>query len=93
MADEVEPVVLGIQKRFRDLSVSVRDERAIRYIVKQLRLKRHLDEILADHYLVTHTTAVGRAQLLQNPSVIKAIEEEIQKQFAGYRSDTSPDAG
>lgn len=93
MNDPVEPVVRGIQERFRDLSVNVRGERVIRYIVKQLRLGRHLDEILDDPYLVSITTPVGRAELLQNPAVIKAIEEEIQLQFAGYSSVMDSDAG
>ena len=52
MTDEAEPVVSGIQKRFRDLSVDVREERVIRYIIKQVRLGRPMDEIMADAYIV-----------------------------------------
>jgi hypothetical protein len=89
VTDDVDPVVRGIQKRFRDLSVDVREERVIRYIVKQLRLGRHVDAIMEDHYLTAHTSAMERAQMLQNPAVIRAIEEEIQRQFASYRSVTS----
>jgi hypothetical protein len=88
MTDEVAPVVRGIQKRFRDLSVDVRGERVIRYIVGQLGLGRHLDAIMADQYLVAHTSEEGRAQILQNPAVIRAIEEEMRRQFATYRSAT-----
>jgi hypothetical protein len=88
MADEVEPAARGIQKRFRDLSVDVREERLIRYIVKQLRVGRHLDDIMADHYIAAHTNDVTRATLLQRPIVLEAIEEEIKKQFAGYSSVT-----
>ncbi len=86
MTDEVEPVVRGIQKRFRDLSVDVREERVIRYIVNQLRQGRRVDEIMADQYLMTHTNDVERGQVLQNPAVIRAIEDEIQRQFATYQS-------
>jgi hypothetical protein len=86
VTDQEETVVRGIEKRFRDLSVNVRGERVIRYIIKQLRLERHIDSILEDPYLTAHTSAVERAELLQNPAVIKAIEEEIRLQFAGYRS-------
>jgi hypothetical protein len=88
MTDDVEPVIRGIQKRFRDLSVDVREERVLRYIVKQLRLGRHIDEILQDSYMTLHTSAEGRAELLQNPFVIKSIEEEIHRQFDGYSSAT-----
>jgi hypothetical protein len=88
MTDDVEPVIRGIQKRFRDLSVDVREERVLRYIVKQLRLGRHVDSILEDSYMMVHTTAEDRAELLQNPHVIRAIEEEIHRQFDGYSSAT-----
>lgn len=90
MTDEVEPVVRGIQKRFRDLSVDVREERVIRYIVKQLRLGRKMDAILADPYLITHTSGTDREALIENPAVIRAIEEEIRRQFASYRPPLKP---
>jgi hypothetical protein len=93
MTDDVEPVVRGIDKRFRDLSVNVRGERIIRYIVKQLRFGRPIDQILQDPYLVAHTTPVQRAELLESPAVIKAIEAEIRKQFADYRSVTDSENG
>jgi hypothetical protein len=92
MTDDVEPVVRGIQKRFRDLLVDVREERVIRYIVGQLRLGRRLDSVMEDPYMTAHTSAVHRAKMLENPAVIKAIEEEIQQQFANYRSATSSGA-
>ena len=93
MTDDVEPVVRGIQKRFRDLSVDVREERVIRYIVRQLRLGRHVDDILNDQYLASHTSAQDRAQILENPSVIRAIEDEIRRQFASYRPAPKPEKG
>jgi hypothetical protein len=89
MTDDCDPVIRGIQKRFRDLSVDVREERVIRYIVKQLRAGRHVDEIMADSYLVEHTTEVHRDQILQNPALIRVIEEEIAREFASYRSATA----
>ncbi len=88
MTDDDEHVIQGIQKRFRDLSVDVREERILRYIVKQLRLGRHIDSILEDGYMKLHTSTESRAEILQNPLVIHAIEEEISRQFAGYRSAT-----
>lgn len=96
MTDAVEPVVRGIQKRFRNLSVDVREERIIRYIVKQLRLGRSIDHILADPYLVEHTSEATRAHMLERPAVISAIEEEIRLQFADFGSVTgsrSTDSG
>jgi hypothetical protein len=86
VTDDVEPVVRGIQRRFRDLSVDVREERVIRYIVRQLRLGRHMDAILQDPYLLSHTTAEHREQIIENPAVIRAVEDEIRREFANYRS-------
>ena len=88
----MDHVVSGIQKRFRDFSVDVREERVIRYIVKQVRLGRHINDIMADAYLVEHTSDPSRASLLQNPAVLKAVEEEIRHQFADLRSVTGPEA-
>jgi hypothetical protein len=93
MPADVEPVVRGIQKRFRDLSVDVREERIIRYIVKQLTQGRAFDAIMADSYIVAHTTGATRALLIQRPAVLKGIEAEIQAQFADYRSVSSHGAG
>lgn len=92
MTDSMEPVVSGIQKRFRDFSVDVREERVVRYIVKQVGLGRHIDEIMADAYLVEHTSDISRATLLQNPAILKAVEDEIRQQFADYSSLKPPEA-
>lgn len=93
MAEDVEPVVRGIQKRFRDLSVDVREERIIRYIVNQLGQGRKIDDIMTDPYLTAHTSDVFRLQVMQNPAVIRAIEEELHRQFADYQSAASAAAG
>ncbi|MCL5734774.1 MAG: hypothetical protein M1274_04165 [Actinobacteria bacterium] len=81
-----------IQERFRDLSAKVVDERVLRYISKQAREGRHLDDIMSDDYVVAHTSEAKRAQLLENPDILKAIESEIEKQFADYKSITRPKA-
>ena len=81
----------AIQERFRDLSaVSVRDERLLRYISKQVRDGRPLDAIMTDEYILTHTSEATRAQLLENPHVLRVIETEMKKQFASYDSATRP---
>ena len=92
MTDGTEPAVRGIQKRFRDLSVDVREERVIRYLVRQVSLGRHVDDIMADAYIVEHTSDASRAALLENPTGLRAIEEEIRQQFADYRSVTGSES-
>jgi hypothetical protein len=84
------PAQRAIQERFRDLSVNVREERLLRYISKQVAEGRHLDDILTDEYIITHTTETKRAQLLENPQVLRAIGGEMKKQFADYDSATRP---
>jgi len=84
MADKLSPAVKRIQERFRDFSVDVREERVIRYIVGQLRLGRRIDDIFQDPYVTAHTTDVQRSQILENPALIRAIEEEIRRQFSDY---------
>jgi len=90
MTNEADPPGSGIHKRFRDLSVDVREERVIRYVVRQLELGRGVDEIMDDPYVHEHADEVARAKALQHPKVLKAIEDQIRHQFADYSSTTGP---
>jgi len=89
MTDEAEQGAQGIPKRFRDFSVDVREERLIRYIVKQLGQGRHIDDIMNDHEIVAHSNEIQRASLMQNPTVLRAIEDEMKRQFSDYGSATA----
>lgn len=93
MVDELSPAVRRIQKRFRDFSVDVREERVIRYIAGQLRMGRRIDDIFQDSYVLAHTTEAQRSQILENPALIRAIEEEIKRQFADYACGTAESGG
>ena len=92
MTDEAEQGAQGIPKRFRDFSVDVREERLIRYIVKQLGQGRHIDDIMNDHEIVVHSNEIKRASLMQNPTVLRAIEDEMKRQFSDYGSATASEA-
>lgn len=81
-----------VRDRFHDLAVNERDERLIRYIAKQLGQGHDLDDILTDDYMLAHTSEAKRAELLQNPRVIRAVQDEIKKQFAEYGSGSKPTA-
>jgi septation ring formation regulator EzrA len=91
VTDEVD-TGSGIPKRFRDLSADVREERLVRYVVKQLGLDRHMDDIMKDEEVVAHSSEVTRTDLMQNPAVLRALEEQIKRQFSGYSAVTGPDA-
>ena len=86
--EKAAPQARAIHERFRDLSVNLREERLLRHVTKQLREGRNVDDILNDHYVVSHTNETNRLQLLLNPHVLRVIEDEIRKQFADYDSIT-----
>ena len=84
MSVKNEPPVRGIESRFRDLSVDVRQERVVRYIVHQAQSGRHVKDIVNDPYVVAHLDQLARDHIIEHPGVIKGIEEQIRRQFAGY---------
>jgi hypothetical protein len=84
MSPKHEAAGANIENRFRDLSVDVREERLIRYIIHQVENGRHVKDIINDAYVTTHFDEVARSRILENPEVIKGIEEQIRRQFAGY---------
>jgi hypothetical protein len=79
-----------VRKRFGDWSVSVRDERYVRHIIGQLRQGRRLDDILSDTYMMAHTSEAKRSELMQNPQIIEAVQDQIEKQFAQYGTGRRP---
>jgi len=84
MSDKNEPPGRGMESRFGDLSVDVRRERLVRYIVHQAESGRHVNDIVNDPYVVAHFDEVARGRILEHPGVIKGVEEQIRRQFAGY---------
>lgn len=87
-SEKTAPPPRAIRERFRDLSVNLREERLLRYVTKQLREGRSVDEILNDAYIVSHTNETTRLGLLLNPHVLRVIEDEMRRQFANYDSMT-----
>jgi hypothetical protein len=84
MPSKSEPPSRGIEARFHDLSADVREERLVRYIAHQVGSGRHVKDIINDSYVVQHFDEVARNRILGHPGVIKAIEEQMRRQFAGY---------
>jgi hypothetical protein len=93
MSDKNDPPGRGMESRFGDLSVDVRRERLVRYIVHQVESGRHVNDIVNDPYVVAHFDEVARGRVLEHPGVIKGVEEQIRRQFAKYGdSVTAPEA-
>jgi hypothetical protein len=84
MATKNEPQGHGREGRFHDLSADVREERLVRYILHQVQSGRHVTEILNDSYVVDHFDAEARSRILAHPDIIKGVEENMRRQFAGY---------
>jgi hypothetical protein len=91
LGDRVDRVVGGVQRLFAALSTHVRDERVVRYLIDQLRKGRDFDEILHDPYLVNNTTETDRAHLLENPEVLRDVEDCIVAEFGDYHRQLSGD--
>jgi len=85
MGERTQRVIKGIQRLFEDLSTHVKEERVIRYIVEELRQGRGFDDVLLDPYIVNNTTTSDRERLLENPAMLRGIEQEIAAEFDDYR--------
>ena len=93
MPDKNEPRTRGIEDRFRDLSADVREERLVRYVIHQIDSGRHVEDIVNDAYATEHFDEVARGRILEHAAVIKALETQIRRQFAGYGDSVgSPEA-
>jgi hypothetical protein len=73
-----------MEHRFGDLTVDVREERLVRYVIHQINSGRHVEDIVNDAYLAEHFDESARARIVEHSEVIKAIEAQIRRQFAGY---------
>lgn len=88
MVDWVDRVVGGVQDFFQDMSVNVREERVLRYIITELHKGRDFDSIMADPYVINNTKSEDRVRLMENPETLRGIEEMIEKEFSGFRQST-----
>ena len=84
MTSSGEPPVKGIKHRFQDLSAGVPEERLVRYVIHQIDSGRHIEDIVKDPYIVEHFDEDARERVLEHAEVIKALEQLIRRQFAGY---------
>lgn len=85
MVDWVDKVVDGVQNFFQDMSVNVREERVLRYIITELHKGRDFDSIMEDPYVINNTKSEDRVRLMENPETLRGIEEMIEAEFGAYR--------
>src|SRR5660398_201989 len=77
-----------VKELLDSLSTDLVEDRVIRYIVNELREGRTFDSIMGDPYVLNNTNESCRAQLLQNVSILKGIEDVIGDEFENYSRQT-----
>jgi hypothetical protein len=88
MGERMERVVAAVRRLFEDLSVDVTEERVVRYIIEELQRCRGFDSVLGDPYVLNNTDETDRARLLENPEILRSIEDEILCEFNDYSRTT-----
>jgi len=88
VGESVTRVVASVKELLDSLSTDLVEDRVIRYIVNELREGRTFDSIMGDPYVLNNTNESCRAQLLQNVSILKGIEDVIGDEFENYSRQT-----
>lgn len=79
-----------IKQLFEDLTSDPVEERVVEYVIREVNNGRTLMEVIADPYVRNRLTDEKREEILQNPEVLDALENEIKTAFRapdiGYSS-------
>lgn len=57
------------------------EERLVNYLVREIHRGRKLEEVMRDPYITNRLDEDRIHQLLNNPEVIQAVEQEVAKAF------------
>jgi len=71
----------AVRSIFEDFSSDILEERAISFIIRELRQGRSLGSILDDPYIKNRLDQDKVTHVLENEELIKAIESEISQAF------------
>jgi hypothetical protein len=52
-------------------------KRLIEYVVRQLKARRTLSDVLEDPYVVNRSTPLERRALLEEPEIVDAVSEDV----------------
>lgn len=63
------------------LAADVVEERVVQYICREVRVGRKLVSVLQDPYIQNRVNPELLCKVLQNPAIVKAVEEELIKAF------------
>jgi len=76
-----------LKQLLEDLTSDPVEERVVEYVIREVHNGRTLMEVINDPYVRNRLSDEKREEILQNPEVLDALEEEIQAAFR------SPDIG
>lgn len=76
-----------IKDFFSDMATDVVEERVVEYIIREVHNGRRLMEVIEDPYVRNRLSDEKRAQVLENPEIVEALEQEIRATM------TPPDLG
>lgn len=72
----------NIRKFFDDLATDAVEERVVEYVVREVHKGRRLMEVMEDPYVRNRLNETRRAEVLENPEVVDALEAEIRQTFS-----------
>ena len=79
-----------LKQFLEDLTTDPVEERVVEYVIREVHNGRTLMDAINDPYVRNRLNDEKREELLQNPEVIEALEQEIQSAFQapdiGYSS-------
>lgn len=71
----------AVKQAFEEMSLNVMEERVINYVVKELHVGRNLSSILQDAYVKNRVDEERLANILGDPEILRAVDEELKKAF------------
>ncbi|NLG66102.1 MAG: hypothetical protein GX536_00145 [Actinobacteria bacterium] len=90
MAGALNRLVGAFRSLVFNATAGVREERVIRYIMNEMRKGKPYDDIMQEHYVVNHTTPHMRARLVENPTIVRGIEDQLAGRRYAYTVDYAP---
>ena len=74
----------AIAKILKDASIDVAEERVVQYIIRELHQGRKVSAILDDPFVRNRVNEAQLEKVLEDETVLKAIEEEMKKAFGAW---------
>jgi len=68
-------------------TAGVREERVIRYVMNEMQKGKPYDTIVKEPYIINHTTPHMRARMVENPRIVRGIEDQLAGQRYVYTVD------